>query len=139
MNTTDLLNKRNLILNLLLIHTVLIIALLLLTAIRRVHLAMIMNLGYLSSLLVGLLIFCRFHMRTPWFSTCFLSLMSFFIVISLISMFVEAFALNMPHSERPFVFYVNIPIVIDIGFDIAYIYIYCKYLKSASLLVEQQV
>jgi len=132
MNHTNFRNKRNLIVMLLLVHTLIIIGLLLLTAVRRVRLAAVMNFGYLSSLLVGLLIFCRFHMRTRWFSLCFFVALNFFIVISIIAMFVEAFALNMPHDERPFVFYVNIPIIIDIGFDIAYLVIYCKYLKQAA-------
>ena len=132
MRTPEYLIKRNLILTLLLVHTVIILALLLLTAVRRVRLAAIMNFGYLSSLLVGLIVFCRFHMRTKWIPICFLGILTFFIVISILAMFIEAFALNMPSHERPFVFYVNIPIVIDIGFAITYTVIYCKYLKSAS-------
>ena len=131
MQRPEYLGKRNLILILLMIHSLIIIGLLIVTAVRRVRLAAIMNFGYLSSLLVGLLIFCRFHVRTRWIPLCFLASLNFFIVISIICMFVEAFALNMPRSERPFVFYVNIPIIIDIGFDIAYLVIYCKHLKHA--------
>ena len=52
------------------------------------------------------------------------------VVISLSVMFIEAFALEEPGSpERAFVFYVNIPIIIDIAFVISFWIVHHKYLK----------
>ena len=53
-------------------------------------------------------------------------------------MFVEAFALDMPHSERKWVFYVNLPIIIDIGFAVFYIVVYVKFFHPLKLDQQQQ-
>jgi len=117
----------------LIIHIVLIIALLILTVIRRVYLAMLMNFGYLISLLIGLACFCRFNLKNGRY---FLYILTFMIIASISVMFVEAFALNMPHEERPWVFYVNSPILIDIAFDIFYIITYLKHFRPIESQIE---
>ena len=114
------------LLYLILCHILVILALLALTLARRVFLAMIMNFGYLSILLIGLVIFARLNIRYGLF---FLVALTFNIVASLTIMFIEAFALYVPSDDRAFVFYVNIPIVIDIAFDVAYFVIYFKDLR----------
>ena len=108
----------------LIVHVALIIALLALTVFRRVYLAMLMNFGYLICLLIGLASFARFSLK---YGRYFLVMITTMIVVSFSVMFVEAFALDMPHSDRKWVFYVNIPIIIDIGFDVYYIVTYFKY------------
>ena len=112
------------------VHIALIIALLILTVARRVYLAMLMNFGYLICLLIGLATFARFNLK---YGRYFLIMLSCMIVISISVMFVEAFALNMPQSDRKWVFYVNLPIIIDIGFDVFYIAVYLKFFHPLKL------
>jgi hypothetical protein len=112
------------------VHIALIIALLVLTVARRVYLAMLMNLGYLICLIIGLATFAQFNLK---YGRYFLIMLSFMIVTSISVMFVEAFALNMPHSDRKWVFYVNLPIIIDIAFDVFYIVVYMKFFHPLKL------
>lgn len=117
------------------VHIALIIALLILTVARRVYLAMLMNFGYLICLLIGLACFARFSLK---YGKYFLIMLSLMIVTSISVMFVEAFALDMPHSERKWVFYVNLPIIIDIGFAVFYIVLYVKFFHPLKLDQQQQ-
>jgi hypothetical protein len=112
------------------VHIALIIALLVLTVARRVYLAMLMNFGYLICLIIGLATFAQFNLK---YGRYFLIMLSFMIVTSISVMFVEAFALNMPHSDRKWVFYVNLPIIIDIAFDVFYIVVYMKFFHTLKL------
>ncbi len=133
--TPTIVTKRNLMLILLSCHLLVIFALLALTTARRVVLAMIVNLGFAISLLTGLLIYTRFNVE---YGKYFLTMMSFIIVASITLMLVEAFALYTPSDERAFVFYVNTPIIIDIGFDVAFIVIHVKHFRQIEKLLVNQ-
>ena len=108
-----------------------IVGLLALTGVRRVLLALFVNLCFLFILVLGLLFFSRFNLQ---YGLYFIWIMSAIILLSLSLMFTEAFTLYEPDTpNRKFVFYVNIPIVVDIGFVISYFLIYYRYLKPLYL------
>lgn len=118
------------------IHIILIIALLILTVARRVYLSMIMNFGYLISLIIGQAVFARFNIQ---YGKYFLIIFNFIIVTSIIIMFVEAFALDMPKQDRQWVFYVNSPILIDIAFDVFYIVVFVRNVLPLQKEIEESV
>lgn len=135
MLTKELVNKRNLMLILILCHIAVIIALLALTLARRVYLAMLVNLALLISLLLGLLIYSKLNAK---FGLYFLSMITTIIVLALSVMFIEAFALyDKFNDSRAWVFYVNIPIIIDIGFVIAFWVIHFMHLKPGLERLEE--
>ena len=104
------------------------------TGVRKVYLAMLVNLGFLLTLTLGLIFYIRFSLQH---SLYFLMGITHVIVLSLAVMFIEAFALYVPTQDRAFIFYVNIPIVIDIGFVIVFWVIHCKYFRPLAKIKEE--
>ena len=123
--TIYILGKRNLLLVLIFSHLLIIISLLSLTAIRRAFLAMIMNFVYLAVLILGFYLTIRLSIRIYIY---FLIALSISILLSICVMFIEAFAVA-DRDQRDWIFYVNLPIIIDIAFDIVYIIVYVQIRK----------
>ena len=133
---TELNAKRKLMLLLLGIHLALILVLIALTGFRRVYLALFVNLGFTVTLLLGLLFFGRLDLG---YGKCFIFTMPIIIAIALVLMFVEAFTLYDPDSfDRYFTFFVNIPIVIDLAFVVAYCVLYYRHLGPLYQKAKEQ-
>jgi hypothetical protein len=96
------------------IHMTLILVLLALSSIRKAFLAMIMNVFIEISLTTGFFAYARLDLILIKRFIIFLSAL---LIISIITMFVEAFVLT-DKSHRYEIFLLNAPILIDIGFVI---------------------
>jgi hypothetical protein len=110
-------DKRNNAIMFVIIHLTLIVILLALSSVRRAFLALIMNIFILVSLVTGLYTFCRLDFVNIKRFIIFLSVL---LIISLITMFLEAFLLSEKHYRYQ-IFMLNAPIIIDIIFVVVYI------------------
>jgi hypothetical protein len=110
-------DKRNNAIMFVIIHITLIVILLALSSVRRAFLALIMNIFILVSLVTGLYSFSRLDFVNIKRFIIFLSVL---LIISLITMFLEAFLLSEKHYRYQ-IFMLNAPIIIDIIFVVVYI------------------
>ena len=128
--------KRKLMVLLIGIHLALILFLIAITGFRRVFLALFVNLGFTITLLLGLLFFGRLSLD---YGKCFIVTMPVIIVLAVVLMLVEALTLYEPDShDRYFTFFVNIPIIIDLAFAVAYCVIYYRHLQPLYMKAKEK-